>query len=61
MTSPLTAPSIVRALKELLSSDRVITDHGAGANLIEVLADLARAADRLAASIERFCDMNEEG
>jgi hypothetical protein len=36
----------------VFSSDRVLTSEGVGANLVEVMADLTRATDRLAAAKE---------
>jgi hypothetical protein len=60
-SSVLNVPSLIRTLHALLSSDRVMTDRGAGANLVETVADLARAIDRHAAAIEHANRMREEG
>jgi hypothetical protein len=56
----LSTPQLVRVLKELLASDHVITDQGAGANLIEVLSDLTRSIDRIAAAMEHYNRRRDE-
>jgi hypothetical protein len=60
MAGPLTAPGIVRVLRDLLSSDRVITTEGGGGNLVEVMADLTRAIDRIAAAMEYYNRRRDE-
>jgi hypothetical protein len=58
--SVLSVPSLIRTLRDLLSSDRVITDQGGGANLIEAMVDLTRSIDRIAAAMEHYNRRRDE-
>lgn len=53
------APQLGKVLRDSLTSEEAIIGAGVGGNLIEVLAELTRAADRLAEAIETFCRMND--
>jgi hypothetical protein len=60
MTNPvLSTPQLARTLREVLTAPDTITDDGIGLTITEAIAKLAVATTRLAASIERFCDMND--
>jgi hypothetical protein len=49
----------LRAIRELFSSDRVLTSEGAGGNLVELLAELVRAIDGCTVEIKRFNDWTD--
>jgi hypothetical protein len=57
----LNVPTLIRTLIAVFTSDRVMTEQGSGANLVEVIADHTRALDRHSAAIEHANRLREEG
>jgi hypothetical protein len=49
----------LRTIRELFSSERVLTSEGAGGNLVDLLAELVCAIDRCTAEIRRFNDWTD--
>jgi hypothetical protein len=50
---------LLRLLRQVLHSDRVVTADGVGANLVEMIGELIQAIDRNTAEVRRFNDRAE--